>query len=159
MNPIFPIRTGLGGLIREPNQRIPFALAVDGMREVLAFRGIIQQMRLTNQSKAQFVSSLGGTGYVYAFGEEFGDLILTGVAFSGDCKDPNNPMQESGFEAVYKYYNDRKASNSALPVTIVLGKNVTLLGFLVSFETNSNSYDSGFFQFNLVFKFLPGKKP
>ncbi|MEM1953115.1 MAG: hypothetical protein QW299_07280 [Candidatus Caldarchaeum sp.] len=158
MIPVFPVRNGLAGSGRGPDTPVPFALVIDGIRETLAFRGLVQSIRVSNQAKVQLTSSLSGFGYIYAFGEEFGDLSVSGLTFAGDCRNPDAPLPDNGFEAVYNYYHQRKAANSALPVTIVLGKNTPLLCFLIAFEAHTNSQDAGVFQFTLTFKFLPKKK-
>jgi hypothetical protein len=99
----------------------------------------------------QFQTSLKESVYVYVFGDQMGNVVISGIAFAGLCEG-----EESGIEDIFKYYRDYRASQRKETVTVTFGKQ-SISGFLTESRMSSRDPDNLTLNYTFTINTLPKK--
>jgi hypothetical protein len=127
---------------------IPGKLQLDPKFEPLA--AIIDAPAISQSVNVQFQPSLGGPVYVYVFGDQMGNVTITGTAFAGLCRD----QSQSGIKEVIDYYNEQRASQRTETVTVTFGSE-SISGFLTRMTLSPRDPLYMLVSFSLVINALP----
>jgi len=121
---------------------------------------IVTRIGLTEEVNKQFVHTVGNKTYLYVFGDRIGNLTLDGISFAPTCRcdEDNTKDLNPGFERILQWYNANKASNRNSPLTIVLGKDTVLNGFLVNFSLRVVDVPLRMFEWSMVLHTIPRKQ-
>jgi len=149
MASIFSVRPGITTVIRDP-EALPMSLDFTGWGGFIVRRSIVQGITVQTQSNYQFVHTLRGFVYVYVFGERIGDLIISGLSFSGRC--PGDTTD--GIKEVMNYYDQQRVSFAGNPTNIRIGR-AGFRGFLVGAKFEIVNPKGRVGQFQLRFNVLP----
>lgn len=90
---------------------------------------LVDAPSVSQSVNVQFQSSLGGPVYVYVFGDNMGNISVSGTAFAGLCDNANT----NGIKEVIDYYEDNRASERSEVVTVTYGSK-SFDGFLTRLE-------------------------
>ena len=122
---------------------------------------IITRISVTEEVNKQLVHTVGNKTYLYVFGDRVGNLTIDGVAFAPlcPCDEKNAANLSPGFERILQWYNTNKASQRASPLTIVLGSNTVLNGFLVNFSLRVVDVPLRMFEWSMLLHTVPPKPP
>jgi hypothetical protein len=110
---------------------------------------IITRINSEQRTNTQFQQSLENVIYVYSFGDQIGDLQISGLAFPRRCKDDKNGIQE-----LIKFYREHRVSRRVQRVQITFANEV-INGFIVGMALSTVDASSGAHNFNLLLKTLP----
>lgn len=109
---------------------------------------IISNVQYGQTSAAQFQRSLGNTIYVYSFGDEMGNLTISGLAFPRTCDDKN------GLREVLEFYRNNRVAKSVARIRITFADE-TIDGFLVAMSMATADVSSGVHSFQLLLRSIP----
>jgi len=120
---------------------------------------IVTRISVTEEVNKQLVHTVGNKTYLYVFGDRVGNLTIDGVAFAPTCPcdEKNTANLSPGFERILEWYNTNKASQRASPLTIVLGSNTVLKGFLVNFSLRVIDVPLRMFEWSMLLHTVPPK--
>jgi hypothetical protein len=119
---------------------IPGKILLDKFEPVAC---IITSPAITQRVNAQFQTSLKESVYVYVFGDQMGQVTITGIAFAGMCEGDSSGMKE-----ILDYYRDYRASQRKETVIVTFGKE-SISGFLT--ESMMSSRDPSDLTLNYTF--------
>ena len=112
-------------------------------------QALITGVTYSQRTNTQFQQSLDNVIYVYSFGDQMGDLTLTGLAFARACDGRDN-----GVSNVQKFYREHRVSQRVSNLEVVFANEV-IRGYLVGLSMNTVDPSSGLHQFNLLLKTIP----
>lgn len=156
---IFDSTPGVVGAV-VTGQALPFAVAIgDGVLTprfpyYRIARAVLTGFQVGGQSGLGVAHTLRDRIYVYVFGERAGEAVISGIAFAGVC-DPPDGGPWTGFDTMYSYYEQVRASTNGFPVRLVFGPNTTLVGFMYEFGFNLEDPQTGVGTFAFKFKIMP----
>ena len=127
MSEILACRRGLV-VSMEGCNGIPGKIEIDGFEPMAA---IIDAPSLSQSVNVQFQQSLGGPVYVYVFGDNMGNVTISGTCFAGLCTDE----AQNGIKEVIDYYEQSRASQNPDMITVTYGA-ISVSGFLTKMELN-----------------------
>lgn len=110
---------------------------------------LITGVNYAQRTNAQFQQSLDNVIYVYSFGDQMGDLTLSGLAFSRSCDG-----KENGVANVQRFYRDYRVSYNLSAIKVVFADEV-IRGYLIGLGMNTVDPSSGLHNFNLMIKTVP----
>lgn len=137
-----------GTVIRMPGPHrgnIPFKVRIPGGP---LSRGIITQCKIEHEGNFQFAHSIGGTVYVYIFGDKIGSLVVGGTAFGVTCGG-------EGVSEVIQRYNSNRIAAAGRPVTVGVAQ-VAFPCFLTGFSLDASDPETQLAQWALRFNIFPG---
>lgn len=129
---------------------VPAAIAVEGWSGFDGMACILTAVGLRASVNAQFQKTLRRFIYVYAFGDDIGDVVLSGLAFNRSCNDGSN-----GLEALLQFYSQFRMTQRETPVAVAIGRLPPLSGFLVDVSVSLADASYLMAQFTLSMKFTP----
>ena len=91
---------------------------------------IIDEISIAQQENVQFLYTLGGAVFVYSFGQQIGDLTISGVSFNSRCADGSS----HGILRILDWYNENRISQRRAPVRVSIGNANPFNGFVVSMQ-------------------------
>lgn len=116
------------------------------------FKAIFTRVMVAAQGNYQFLHTLGGSIYVYVFGDRIGQLSLSGLAFDATCEDSNEYL---GIEHAIRYYNVERIANRKPPLKVTIGAATTLTAYLVAFQADLADPKTQIYQFSLQMMLVP----
>jgi hypothetical protein len=117
-------------------------------------KSLITSVGFGKSANAQFVHSIGGKIYVYAFGDKMGQAVIGGISFA-DCDDTAKDDQEHGVDKLVTWFEDNKISNSEDPMKIVIGRKTVLTGFLTEINVTAENARDRLFNFVAKISLIP----
>lgn len=111
---------------------------------------IVTRVGVNEQVNAQFLHTVGAHVYVYVFGDRVGDLMLSGLAFTGSCDSGDAP----GIVLIRDWYLDNRLSKRKAPVLVTIGPS-TVEGFLIRSNYEVVDPSIGLVQWNSFLVTLP----
>lgn len=82
-------------------------------------RSIITAVGLSDSVNLQMTKAIANEVYVYVFGDNPGELILSGISFAEDCE--SGGQSRHGVENIMRWYANNKISASGRPVRVMIG--------------------------------------
>jgi hypothetical protein len=119
-------------------------------------RSIITRITMSMQGNFQFLHTIGNDIYVYAFGDRIGQISIFGLSMTRDCKSPGDTKH--GFEKVYKWYQDNRIAKKKAPITISIGQDTTIEGFVVGLNADAVDPQTRVMQFAIQMAVFPKKR-
>lgn len=120
-------------------------------------KSIITRIAVSQATSDQFVHAVGGTIYVYSFGDRIGQMILSGICFAVGCDDSGD--NEHGGQKMMQYYHQNKLSVRRDPVTMLLGNGKDAIkGFIRGFDLDTMDHTQRLLQYTLTLAVLPEQK-
>jgi hypothetical protein len=158
-----------GSVVAVPSSGVPMATFLQGWGGYLPFKSVITGFEVETQAGVQFMHSLRDFVYIYVFGERIAPVTFSGVSFAHVCERLDErtafqglPAGRSGFvpnfhglEYVLNYYNTNRVSTTGAPVTLVLGLNTVLFGFLLGARVGLQDSERRVANFSLQFRAVP----
>lgn len=117
-------------------------------------RSIITRLTIAQQANFQFLHTLGGSIYIYVFGDRIGQITISGLSFGPDCDAGND--SEYGVERMLQWYNQNKLSARKDPVVVQIGR-TPIRGFVTGVTTDIVDAKTWISQYNLSLKVIPGR--
>jgi hypothetical protein len=114
-------------------------------------RSIVTRMALAEQTNLQFLQTLSRQIFVYNFGDQVGELTLSGLSFPCDCTGEVN-----GAERMLNYYRRNRASRRRMPCRVLLG-NTPIEGLMVRYSNDVVDASLNLMQWNLTLKTFPAE--
>ena len=111
---------------------------------------LIQGVSLDQRTNHQINLSLRQTIYLYVFGDQMGEAVVTGFLFSGICGDDS----KNGFSDLAEFYSKNRVSSANDQVEIIVGGS-TLTGFLTGLHIMATDIRTLLTPFNMTIKLLP----
>ena len=111
---------------------------------------LIDAPSVSQQVNVQFQPSLGGPVYVYVFGDQMGNISISGTVFAGLCGNASN----SGLREIVEYYNSNRASQRSEVVTVTYGSD-SFEGFLTKLMLRPQDPLAMLTGFTIVINTLP----
>jgi hypothetical protein len=124
MADIFNSRTGYVSVI-SGQAVIPGRIKISGFEPTSA---LIENISYRQQTNQQFQYTLDGAVYIYVFGDEMGEVQISGVIFPLLCSG-----QTTGMREVLAFYASRRASKSQDLVEVSIGDEI-ITGFLTGLQ-------------------------
>jgi len=121
-------------------------------------RAIITAFRASMAGKQQFLHTLNRDIWVYTFGEEIGNLTISGVCFASGCAPSGFGTGEaSGIEEILEFYRLNKLSTTgdSMILQIGVGGAGTFNGFLTSCQVGVDAPEHQLGSFALGFQIIP----
>jgi len=140
-----------GRVVAIDNPGIPMSLFIEGWGGFFGFKSIITQFTVVQQGGVQFMHTLRDFIYIYVFGERIGQMSINGLSFFTSCE--SSPCH--GLEYVNQYYLENRVSESATPLTVVLGCGTPFFGFLVGMTMDLSNPEDIIGQFKLDLRVIP----
>ena len=113
---------------------------------------IIESIGIGLAVNVQFMKSLDEAVYVYSFGDEMGNVKVSGKAFAKSCEARS---AGDGLSSIFDYYQRHRASKRKAPVHIALPDSaITMQGFLIGSHMALTDPIFGFWSFDLSFVML-----
>jgi len=113
---------------------------------------LVSGVSYTQATNHQFMSSLRDAVYVYVFGDQMGDINVTGFLFLQECDDGSN-----GFTEVLRFYEEKRLAKSGAPVKVVIGDDV-ITGFLTRLSIQPTDPQRYTTPFTMLINSLPKKR-
>lgn len=111
---------------------------------------IVTKLDYKQATNTQFQQSLENIIYVYSFGDQMGDLTVSGMAFPRVCGDGN----VNGISELFSFYKSNRVSKEVSALRITFAKEV-IRGFLVSMALSTVDPSAGIHTFSLLLKTIP----
>lgn len=165
-----------GKVIRLPDRAAQGAISMGRISageggEEISFsehRTIITRVGVSASGNYQFLHTIGNDVYVYVFGDRMGQITVHGLGFSAGC-DPtgkrrrrvqlgnqvNNRAKSHGLELLARWYQKYRIANNREPVTITIGIETTIRGFVIGLNADVADTESRTAQFQLTLASLP----
>ena len=126
---------------------------------------LIQGISLDQRTNHQINLSLRQTIYLYVFGNQMGDAVITGFLFGGVCSAGLDNTSRSaaldadadGFEDILTFYSENRVSSKNEEVEIIAGKSESLKGFLTGLHIMATDINTLLTPFNMTIKVMPPK--
>lgn len=161
---IFSTQPGAAVAVAGPG--IPVGMYLQNWGGYLGFKSIITGFDVQPSGNANFMQSLRDFIYAYVFGERMAPVNIRGISLAHICERlderiafPDGTSQflpaYHGFEYVMAYYNLNRITSTGTPITIVLGLNTVLFGFLMGTQISLADPENQIAQFNLTFQGIP----
>ena len=119
------ILSGPGKVAVLPDSDLPAFITVRGFPRA---RAMLNQVAMSQAVSLQIMRTLGQRVFIYGFGDNIGDLRISGVGFANRCISD----YQTGFSDVFNYYLTNKVVPNNSTVMITLDNSSTLLCYLVS---------------------------
>jgi len=132
-----------------------FSLEPQTWQGYSGFKAIVTRVSFGGQGNYQLAHSIGGQVHLYVFGERVGQLTVAGIAFDDTCDVPASAGMPTGIENVLTYYNSNRLAERDTPLTITIGTNTVLLGYLSAIAADAHDARARMWQFALEFKLVP----
>lgn len=149
---IFSKQSGFVSSFQDPTLPAAVTLKVEGWGGFGGFKAIITRVNVAAQGNYQFLHTLGGSIYVYVFGDRVGQLGISGLAFDSACDDDAGTL---GIERVLDYYVENRIAARQTPLKVTIGARTTVAGYLVAVAGDVVDPKSKIYQFNLQFMMAP----
>lgn len=158
-----------GSVVAVPGDGVPMSLFLQNWSGYLPLKSIITGFEVQTQAGVQFMHSLRDFVYVYVFGERIASCTISGLSFAHSCDrvDERAPRLGGapgaadflpsfhGLEYALNYYNTNRVSTTGAPLTIVLGLNTVLFGFLIGASVGAQDAERRVASFSFSFRALP----
>lgn len=131
---------------------MPLGLTMDNWDGFPTLQAILTKVNGQSVGNFQVMHTLKRFIYVYVFGERVGELSISGLAFSEVC---NREKSQTGIEDVNDYYKANCISETGKLITVTIGLNLLLRGFLVGFRHQAVDADQQLVQFDLSLLTIP----
>ena len=141
--------TNFGRLVAVPGDGVPMSFKLEGWAGNQVMQAVLGGVGLKSECDAQFLHTLRRFVYVYTFGERMGEIAISGVAATAPpCVSDGD--SRTGFERVYRYYDQFRLSARGAPVDVAIGTAIKLRMFVVSTQLGFSDLQSGLSQFTIV---------
>jgi hypothetical protein len=114
-------------------------------------RSIITGVGLRQLVNYQMMPTLGRDVYLYVFGNQPGDMMISGLAFAASC---DFPQPFTGIDRVLAYYRNQRATSRRSLVEIAIAR-TAFRGILIGMESRIEDPGSNLFSFVLNLKLVP----
>ena len=111
---------------------------------------IITRVSYEQKTNSQFQQSLDNIIYVYSFGDQMGNLAVSGIVFPRICSSPS----DNGIHNLMKFYREQRVSRAVTNVKVMFG-NETIRGYLVGMGLDTLDTADGTHRFVLQLKTIP----
>ena len=144
----------VGQVISFPDPSLPanVSLRLENWGGFFRFKSVITRVTVAARGNYQFLHTLGGQVFVYAFGERIGDLLIQGFAFDSVC---GSPVGLLGIESVLNYYAANRLAARATPLRVTIGASTTLRAYLLDVSGDVQDAKSRMWQFSLHLALIP----
>jgi len=123
------------------------------------FRAIVTDHPIEEASNANVMYAADGHIYMHVHGDKVGSLTISGLAFSGLCRNGPDGFGENmtGFERVLRWYRENRVSNPMKnsPIEVTLGGGLILKGWLGSFSARVADVAHRLYAFTLPMYLAP----
>lgn len=116
---------------------------------------ILTKISSNQQTNTQFLNTIGGSVYIYVFGDRVGQLTLGGLCFDNDCSKTSEFPVRHGVENLLVWYKNNKVTNAESPMSISIGLQTIFSGHLLSLNVDGSDAASRVVSFNAVFATIP----
>jgi hypothetical protein len=130
---------------------VPAAFDFDDWGGFTSRSAAVTAIGVAREAMIQMLHGMDRSVHVYTFGEQVGDLVISGVAFAGGCVEEG---QAAGLDGVLDYYSRNSISVRPRPIGIRVGS-VGLYGFLIRQRVHWHDPVHQTSQFSFDFKFNP----
>ena len=117
----------------------------------LFFTSICTQAGVKANGNFQFVHTINDTIYVYVFGDQIADLVISGVTFGEPC-DGHQP----GIQEIFDLYERDRIAVKAQTLVVSLGSR-SFSSFLTGVQAEIHDPETQLGQFSLQFKCFPAQ--
>jgi purine nucleoside permease len=120
-------------------------------------RVLVTSVGFNEATEHQFSTSLADMIYVFSFGDQMGDFIISGIASTDSC-DANGGS--AGLKQVLDFYKSNRLTRRKTPLSIVLAAGSAVIAYeayLIGHRTGSHSEgpQTRVFQFSLNLALVP----
>lgn len=150
---VFSNNPGRVLVLTDPAVPSRFSFTLEGWSGFETLQAIITRVTVAKQGNYQFLHSLGGTIYVYAFGDRIGQITVAGVAFERSCSEAATGLV--GVENVQQYYEQHRLAGRELPLKLTIGVATTFVAYLVGLATDVADEKNGLWQFAMQLALIP----
>lgn len=144
-----------------PDSSIAGELELEDWGGFTGFKSMFTSLQLSEQVNAQIQKTLGRRLTSDTFGDNPGQLILSGVSFYDRC--PLQPGQTvsrgHGIVQVINYYRDNRLSTRSTPLKVTLQPDLVLRCLLLGIRAQTLSVDQHTYQFALSMLLIPEDQP
>lgn len=143
-----------GQVMSLPDPALPasISLRLEGWGGFVGFKSIITRVGISASCSYQFLHSLGGQVYLYAFGDRIGDLVISGLAFDSVCGANSGTI---GIERVLNYYAANRVTQRKIPIRVTIGALTTVSGYLLDVSADVRDTAARLWEFNLHLGLIP----
>lgn len=150
---VFSNNPGRVLVLTDPAVPSRFSFNLEAWDGFETLRAIITRVTVSKQGNYQFLHSLGGTIYIYVFGDRIGQITVSGVAFERGCEE--DETGRLGIENVQEFYETNRLANRELPLKLTIGVATTFVAYLVGAATSVVDEGMGLWQFALQLSLIP----
>lgn len=122
-------------------------------------KALITRLAVSSETNHQFLHSLGGSVFIYVFGDRIGQLTISGLAVARDCDRPGGVDRsgdnDHGIERIFDWYNQNRLSRRRSPVTVLVGRRTTIRGFVGGVQASVFDHRLHLVQFDLLMFVVP----
>jgi len=139
---------------------IPFSIGISGNVNAPEFpsytlsKAILTGLQYGGRAGLGVSHTLRDRVYLYVFGDRVGKIEMSGYAFAEICNGASD-ANYTGFDAVNAYYEKARVTAQGLPVTLVIGRSTTFVGFMTDFVFGIEDASTGLGSFKFGFTSLP----
>ena len=137
---------------------LPGMLAIDKTgQNALSFKSqksIVTRVTVSQETSQQFLHTLGGTIYLYVFGDRIGMAAVSGICLGTDCDQPGD--NEHGVEKMFNWYDTNRLANRSDPLSIAIGNRI-FQAYLAQMATAVVDASLNLWQFDLSLFVVPPK--
>jgi len=139
---------------------LPFRILapeLDMLQPAPRTRAIVTQAAVSESGSYQFRKTLSSTIYAYVFGDQIGELQLSGLCFLGLCSgDAGGTTATSGMQQVIDNYKKNRISTAAKAIQVSFGT-TNYRGFLVGMHLEINDPEANIGQWMFRFNTFLGE--
>jgi hypothetical protein len=162
MAAIFPTRPGQVVAVKDtslPAQTQPaIQMRADGdLFSFEATTSIITRLTIAQQTNFQFLHTLGQQIFIYSFGDRIGQMTVSGISFFRRCDE--GAQSQIGIEKVLNFYARNKLSRRQDPVSVTLGRDITIQGFIQGSRADVIDPKQNLFSFSFQIAVIPEEIP
>ena len=158
MSVIFAEANGRVAVLPEAGLPLSLRLGLSNWPGYQEMKSIVTGVGIRSASNRQLLRSFRRMLYIFSFGDQPGELVISGLSFSNMCRNgqddlETNPM--TGTERVMLWYNRYRLDNSGQPLVINIGAEIAMPVYLVGYNGNISEPATGMSQFSLHFDLIP----
>ena len=123
-------------------------------------RCLITGFGVNQEANYQFLHTLGGSIYIYVFGDRVGTISISGIAATVDCGAGYGLFGDTsaspyGVERMMGWYTQNKISARVDPITIVVGTQTVINGYVCGSKVSIMDAMTWLTQFEISMALLP----
>ena len=145
----FSVSPGYAIAFNDPNV-VPTVFGFEDWGGFVTRNAIITGIGVSQQGNYQFLNTMRGFIYAYVFGDRMGEILLSGLAFQGNCLGG----AFSGMDQIMNYYAQKRIANTGLPIGVAFGQ-AGFRGFLTGTGFNVTNPEAQIGQFVYRIENLP----